>query len=178
MPFRAVIAAAALLALSLPVSSASELDESGVPVPTAVSASGNYKALALIEDLAGRWAGSGTATYPGGRTEALKCVAVYQRAQAPGEMREVIRCRGAEMQLKLGGVWAVKDGTISGSWTEETYSLSGRLHGVQVPSGFDFKATSTFADASVSVRMAGCKQEITMAFSQQVDKLSMLLRKC
>ena len=157
---------------------ASELDASGVPVPAAVSAGDSFHDLSLIEDLAGRWAGAGTAVYPDGASEALRCVAVYARERVAGEMREMIRCKGANLELKLGGNWAVKNGTIAGTWTEDTYSLSGRLNGFSVPAGFDFKATSTFADASVSVRMSGCRQDIVMTFSQQVDHLKMALRKC
>jgi hypothetical protein len=157
---------------------ASELDAEGVPVPAAVTASDAFHDTSLIEDLSGRWAGSGTAFYPSGSSEALRCVALYVRERVPGQMRQVIRCKGASMELKLGGRWGVKDGTISGTWTEDTYSLSGKLNGAAVPTGFDVKATSTFADATVAVRMSGCRQDIVMTFTQQVDKMKLTLRKC
>ena len=82
------------------------------------------------------------------------------------------------MDLKLGGSWSIKNGAIAGTWTEETYSLSGNLSGNAAPSGFDVKATSTFADVAVAVRMSGCTQDITMTFSQQIDRMHLALRKC
>ncbi len=157
---------------------ASELDATGVPVPAAVTAHDAFHDTSLIEDLAGRWAGNGTAVYPDGRNEALRCVALYKRDLAPGQMRQAIRCKGADIELKLGGSWVVKDGAISGTWTEDTYSLSGNLSGSAVPTGFDIKATSTFADATVAVRMSGCRQDIVMTFTQQVDQMKLSLRKC
>ncbi len=157
---------------------ASELDAAGVPVPAAVTAHDAFHDTSLIADLAGRWAGSGTAVYPDGRNETMRCVALYVRDHGPGQMRQVIRCKGADIELKLGGNWTVKQGAIVGTWTEDTYSLSGNLSGASVPTGFDVKATSTFADATVAVRMSGCRQDIVMTFSQQVDHMTLALRKC
>ena len=178
MPLRPLLAAALASALAYPAALASELDAEGVPVPAAVTARDNFHDASLIEDLAGRWAGNGMAVYPDGRSEAMRCVALYVRERAPGQMREVIRCKGAEIELRLGGKWTIKDGAISGTWTEDTYSLSGKLSGSSVPTGFDIKATSTFADATVAVRMSGCRQDIVMTFSQQVDQMKLALRKC
>lgn len=160
------------------------LDADGVPVPTPVSAAAPFHDASLIEDLAGRWSGQGSAVYTDGSTEKLKCVATYVPEGArggvagPGQMQQVIRCKGVNMELKLGGTWTIHMGAIAGTWTEETYSLAGQLHGQSVPSGFDLRATSTFADASVAVRISGCTQDIVMTFSQQVDKMHLALRKC
>jgi hypothetical protein len=173
-----VLAAAVAAALVGTTAPASELNADGVPVPAAVSRHDAFHDASLIGDLAGRWAGKGTAVYPGGRSEALRCVALYARDRGPGQMRQVIRCKGTDMELKLGGSWTVKDGAIVGTWTEETYSLSGKLRGAAVPTGFDVKATSTFADATVEVRMSGCRQDIVMTFTQQVDSMKLALRKC
>ena len=177
--------AVVLLASALSSASGSELDAHGVPVPTAVAATNSFHDTSLIEDLAGRWAGQGTALYTDGSSEQLRCVAIYvpeplTKASAPGpaEMRQSIRCKGSNMELKLGGAWAIRNGTIAGTWTEETYSLAGKLTGRAVPAGFDLKATSTFADASVVVRLSGCTQDIVMTFSQEVDRLHVALRKC
>lgn len=178
MPIRSLIAAALALAVACNGVAASELDAAGVPVPEAISANNSFHDLSLIADLAGRWAGKGTAVYPGGRSEALRCVALYVRDRAPGQMRQVIRCKGADMELKLGGSWTVKNGAIAGTWTEDTYSLSGKLNGTAVAAGFDVRATSAFADATVAVRMSGCRQDILMTFTQQVDHMKLALRKC
>ena len=177
-PLRTLVTAALALGLACGGTLASELDAAGVPVPAAVTAQDAFHDTSLIEDLAGRWAGNGTAVYPDGRNEAMRCVALYKRDQAPGQMRQAIRCKGADIELKLGGSWVVKDGAISGTWTEDTYSLSGNLSGAAVPTGFDVKATSTFADATVAVRMSGCRQDIVMTFTQQVDQMKLSLRKC
>jgi len=164
--------------------SAGELDANGVPVPTPVSAAASFHDFSLIEDLAGRWSGQGSALFTDGTSEKLHCVATYVAAAArsgaagPGEVQQVIRCKGANTDLKLGGAWTIRGGAIAGTWTEETYSLSGKLSGRSVPTGFDLKATSTFADASVAVRLSGCTQDIVMTFSQDVDRLHVALRKC
>jgi len=168
-----IAAAATLPAL------ASELDPNGVPKPTPVSSAAGFHDVSLVEDLAGRWSGAGSALYTDGSSEKLKCVATYvPEAGAGNQMRQNIRCNGSNMELKLGGAWSVHKGVIEGTWTEETYSLAGKLAGRATPSGFDLKATSTFADASVTVRMSGCSQDIVMTFTQQVDKMRLTLRKC
>ena len=162
-----------------------ELDANGVPVPMPVSANAAFHDTSLIEDLAGRWSGQGSALYTDGSSEKLHCVATYipegtrgRPAAVLGQMQQVIRCKGVNMELKLGGTWTIRDGAISGTWTEETYSLAGNLTGNAVPTGFDLKATSTMADASVAVRLSGCTQDIVMTFTQEVDRLHVALRKC
>ena len=178
--------ALAALVLALGQAQGAELDANGVPVPTPVSAAASFHDSSLIEDLAGRWSGQGSALYTDGSSEKLRCVATYvpegarggSEGAAQGQMRQNIRCKGASMELKLGGAWSIRDGAIAGTWTEETYSLAGKLTGQAVPSGFDLKATSTFADASVAVRLSGCSQDIVMTFSQDVDRLHVALRKC
>jgi len=180
----AFCAGAALLASAMAPAFAAALDADGVPVPTPVSAAAPFHDASLIEDLAGRWSGQGSAIYTDGSTEKLKCVATYVPDGArgglavPGQMQQVIRCKGVNMELKLEGAWAIHKGAIAGTWTEETYSLAGKLNGQSVPSGFDLKATSTFADATVAVRLSGCTQDIVMTFSQQVDKMHLALHKC
>ena len=169
-----------LLASALGTARGSELDGNGVPVPTPVSAAAGFHDASLIEDLTGRWSGLGSALYMDGSTEKLRCVATYIRESggATTQMRQNIRCKGSNMELKLGGAWSIRNGAIAGTWTEETFSLSGDLTGRAVPDGFDLKATSTFADASVTVRMSGCTQDIVMTFTQQVDRMHVALRKC
>jgi hypothetical protein len=177
--------AAAVFASVLVPAWGAELDANGVPVPTPVSAKAAFHDTSLVGDLAGRWSGQGSALYTDGTTEKLRCVATYIPEDARsgtagvlGQMQQVIRCKGANMELKLGGAWTIRDGAIAGTWTEETYSLSGKLTGKAVPSGFDLKATSTFADASVAVRLSGCTQDIVMTFTQEVDRMHLALRKC
>jgi len=182
---RASYVALALLTAGLSAAPAAEFDLNGVPVPTPVAATAPFHDFSLMADLAGYWSGQGSALYTDGSSEKLHCTATYSLqgshggpAGAPGEIQQTIRCKGSNMELKLGGSWTVRDGTIAGTWSEETYSLSGRLTGKAVPSGFDLKATSSFADASVAVRLSGCSQDIDMTFTQQVDKMHLALRKC
>jgi hypothetical protein len=182
---RSFSATLALLVASLVPAPAAELDANGVPVPTPVAATSPFHDFSLIEDLAGYWSGQGSARYTDGSSEKLHCSATYSvkgahagSAAPPGEVQQTIRCKGSNMELKLGGTWTIRDGSIAGTWSEETYSLAGRLIGKAVPSGFDLKATSSFADASVAVRLSGCTQDIQMSFTQQVDSLHVALRKC
>jgi len=170
-----------LLASALGSAQAAELDANGVPVPIPVAATSSFHDSSLIGDLVGRWSGQGSALYTDGTSEKLRCVATYSptgSSPSASQMQQVIRCKGANMELKLGGSWTLRSGAISGTWTEETYSLAGKLTGKAVPTGFDLQATSTFADASVAVRLSGCTQDIVMTFTQQVDKMHLALRKC
>ncbi len=167
-----------LTAATFASANAAALDADGVPVPTPVSAQAAFHDASLLQDLAGRWSGIGSALYTDGSSERLRCVATYVPERLGTAVHQVIRCKGTAMDLKLGGAWAIKDGSIAGTWTEETYSLSGSLNGQAAPAGFDVKATSTFADVSVAVRMSGCTQDITMTFSQQIDRMHLALHKC
>ena len=178
-PLLSVPVAALLLALvAWPSLGASQLDANGVPVPEQVAPSGSFHDSSLLSDLSGRWAGSGSATYTDGSSERLKCVVTYMPDPVGAHVRQMIRCRGDSMSLQLAGHWSIKDGAIAGTWQEDTYSLSGTLSGHSGPDGYRILAESTFADAKVDVHIVGCEQDIVMRFSQQVDTLQAVLRKC
>lgn len=167
-----------LIAAAAAPAGAGERDANGVPVPIPVSAQTAFHDISLLQDLAGRWSGIGSALYSDGSNEQLRCVATYSPDRKGPAVHQAIRCKGAAMDLKLGGAWTIKDGTIAGTWTEETYSLSGSLNGKAATAGFDVKATSTFADVAVAVRLSGCTQDIVMTFSQQIDRMHLALHKC
>jgi hypothetical protein len=176
IPSRSVLAAVIILATTSV--EASELDTNGIPVPTMVSARSDFGDRSLIEDLAGRWSGSGSARYTDGSNESLRCVVTYAPQHQAGDMRQNIRCKGVNFELELRGAWSIKAGHIAGTWNETTYSLEGTLTGASVADGFNIAATSSFADAKVNVRIDGCQQNITMRFSQQVEILKAVLKKC
>ena len=132
----------------------------------------------LVTSMIGRWAGPGEAVYKDGKHEAFKCVAVYFADKAGEKVKQTIHCTSPGLELTLESAWAVKDGSISGTWHETKYELKGTLLGSLDQDGYSLYAENEFANATISVRTSTCQQDIVMKFSKQVDLLTARLKKC
>jgi hypothetical protein len=132
----------------------------------------------LVTSLIGRWAGPGEAQYKDGKREPFKCVAVYFADKAGERVKQTIHCTSSGLELSLESAWAVKDGSISGTWHETKYELKGTLLGSLDPEGYSLYAENEFANATISVRTSACQQDVVMKFSKQVDMLTAKLKKC
>jgi hypothetical protein len=132
----------------------------------------------LVTSLIGRWAGPGEAQYKDGKREAFKCVAVYFADKAGEKVKQTIHCTSTGLELTLESAWAVKEGSISGTWRETKYELKGTLLGSLDPDGYSLYAENEFANATISVRTSACQQDVVMKFSKQVDLLTAQLKKC
>ena len=131
-----------------------------------------------VVGLKGRWAGPGEAIYKDGKREAFKCVVVYFTDKAGAAVRQTISCKSEGLELSLKNEWAVKEGSITGTWHETHYELKGTLLGSVDTAGYNLYAENEFANATIAVRSSGCEQEVVMKFSKQVDVLTAKLRKC
>ncbi len=132
----------------------------------------------LVTSLIGRWAGPGEAQYKNGKKEPFKCVAVYLADKAGERVKQTIHCTSSGLDLSVVSAWAVKDGSISGTWHETKYELKGTLLGALDPEGYSLYAENEFANATISVRTSACQQDVVMKFSKQVDMLTAQLKKC
>jgi hypothetical protein len=145
---------------------------------SAIGAAATPSSSQLVTSLIGRWAGPGEAQYKDGKKEAFKCVAVYLADKAGEKVKQTIHCTSTGLELTLESAWAVKDGSISGTWHETKYELTGTLLGSLDPDGYSLYAENEFANATISVRTSACQQDVVMKFSKQVDLLTAQLKKC
>ncbi len=132
----------------------------------------------LVTSLIGRWAGPGEAQYKDGKHEAFKCVVTYFTDKQGEKVKQTIHCTSESLELQLESAWAVKEGSITGTWHETHYELKGTLLGSMDPQGYSLYAENEFANATISVRTSACKQDVVMKFSKQVDVLTAQLKKC
>lgn len=132
----------------------------------------------LVTSLVGRWAGPGEAQYKDGKREPFKCVVVYFTDKVGDAVKQTIHCTSASLELQLESAWAVKDGSITGTWHETKYELKGTLLGSLDPAGYSLYAENEFANATISVRTSTCQQDVVMKFSKQVELLTAQLKKC
>ncbi|MEZ5774177.1 MAG: hypothetical protein R3D33_05580 [Hyphomicrobiaceae bacterium] len=131
-----------------------------------------------VAGLAGRWAGEGSVRYTSGRTDPFKCVVTYFTDESASKVRQNLRCNNGDMQIQLKSDWQVDGSSITGTWQETKYDLSGTLMGHVASDGVSLYAENEFASAAIYVRTSGCEQSVTMTFSKQVEELTARLRRC
>jgi hypothetical protein len=105
--------------------------------------------------LAGSWSGTGIVKTEG-RSERIKCRAVYQLADA-STVTLRLTCASESYKIALSGTMQDRGGAITGSWSESTRnvegSLSGHASGNQI-----LLSTSGVIAASFALTTTGSRQ--------------------
>lgn len=146
--------------------------------PAAALATATPTSGELVVSLIGRWAGNGEAQFKDGKHEPFKCVVVYFTDKAGAQVKQIIRCNSARLDLNVESHWKVSEGSITGTWEETKYDLKGSLLGNLDPNGYNLYAENEFGNATISVRTSACQQDVVMKFSKEVDLLTAELKKC
>jgi len=110
--------------------------------------------------LAGSWRGGGNAVLDDGSTERLRCRASYGVAGAG--MRMALLCASDSYKLNFSADVEASGRGITGSWSEASHALSGSLHGNGGGDSFHVVAHGAGFNASISLRVSGSRQQITM----------------
>lgn len=130
-----------------------------------------------MKDLAGRWSGGGQITLSNGETEQLKCVATYQVSGS--SVRQALRCASASYKIDSVANLSIQGSSVSGDWTENTYSTSGGITGRTTTSGFNLSISGPTFSAAMQVSTTACRQSIHISPSGlNVSRISLSLGKC
>ncbi len=142
--------------------------------------------LARFEDyvlsLKGRWSGQGVVQLLDGRQMQAKCVATYFVAADGREIKQNLRCRNDDFQLSFSGHGFVDGNSITGTWKENKYEISGTFGGSYQPGVMVMQAESRNTGAIITVTSSGCEQVVEIApmdaQKMGVTTISGTMRKC
>ena len=162
---------------------------------TALAAGGLLSSLAIaatpvpvgakkttIEDLAGRWSGTGNVQWKSGRREPYSCVVTYYLSDGGQNLKQLLRCKdqvASASKIDLATALRVAGDNLTGTWEDRLYSLSGTVSGRVTATGFEANATNSMFKARFEIEMAGaCEQMVTIRPSRDIEVITALLKKC
>lgn len=135
-----------------------------------------------VLSLGGRWAGIGTVVPVSGPSEEFKCVITYFPSDDGTRVRQNMRCRGSSNKFDAATNLVIQGGAITGSWQENTYSLTGTVSGAMTREGFNIQLSGDFFAARMVVVSSGCEQSVTVTpdarRSGTMKEMAARLRKC
>jgi len=113
-----------------------------------------------FEGFAGVWSGSGTIALSNGRTERLRCEAVYSTASADISLRQNLSCRSDSYVFELRTEVEYEGGRISGRWSETSRNLVGRITGQAQDRRIEAVAEGPGFSARIEMSTSGRRQVV------------------
>src|SRR5215510_334495 len=114
-----------------------------------------------IGDLTGFWSGSGSVALSNGKTERVKCNVLY-KADGGTQIRQTMRCAGADYTINALADLRVNGGLVSGTWEERTYSAKGDVSGRFGGDSFALSIQGANFSAAMSLTLSSCKQSLNI----------------
>jgi hypothetical protein len=134
-----------------------------VQFPTAGHAQGGP-----FEGLSGSWRGSGAVTLKNGTQERLSCRATYDVENAGNTVRMNLRCASESYKFDLKSSVVSQRGAIGGTWSEDTYRVSGSVSGTASPDSVQARISGPTFAAGMTIRTSGRKtQSVTITTDGQ-----------
>jgi hypothetical protein len=128
-------------------------------------------------DFDGIWSGAGTLSLADGTKERVRCRNQYLVTRDGSNLQQALRCSSDRYEFHVNTyVDADETGVLSGSWTEMTRNITGRINGrvdgnrvtVTVGAGGAFSATMTIVTTGnrQSVRIEPTGMDVTLVSVQ------------
>jgi len=111
-----------------------------------------------LTGLNGYWSGGGKVTPLKGGAHTVSCRATYKVAGS--SLTQNLRCSGGDYKFSSSFNVTNKGGRISGSWTESTYSASGRMSGSASASSIRATISGDKFSGRMSIKTSGSRQSI------------------
>ena len=113
-----------------------------------------------------------------GASETAKCVVTYKVSGQ--QVRQNVRC--ASQGFSFNGtaeLEVAQSGSVTGSWSENTYSAHGDVKGRQTDSGFKLSITGVTFTAVMDATTSACHQTIDIVpVGLEVSRIAIGLGKC
>jgi hypothetical protein len=110
--------------------------------------------------MAGSWSGGGSFTTSYGSREALRCRSNNSVGSGGNSLTTNLRCASASTNLALSSSVHHRGGALSGSWSEATRGVSGRIAGRVQGNRISARASSDMFTASLALTTKGNRQSI------------------
>lgn len=129
--------------------------------------------------LPGRWVGEGRLGFKSGDVENIKCRATYFVKDEGERLKQNIRCASASGKVELKSDINHGDGdSLSGTWEELLYNLSGKLDGSITDRGFRIKVLGKDLHAHMEIIVKDNLQIVEIHFdSATLIGMTLLLKK-
>lgn len=111
--------------------------------------------------LPGSWSGSGTITMSSGTKERIRCQATY-RLESRTKVDLRLTCASDSYRFELQSDTIAFDQTLSGTWTELTRRVSGRITGRIAGDRINIRAESQTFSALLSMTTRGNRQAVSI----------------
>jgi hypothetical protein len=112
--------------------------------------------------LKGNWSGGGSVTFQSGETEKMRCTGHYGGGGSSLAMN--IRCASPSAQINLSGDLSGSGNSVSGSWHESSYGLSGGASGSASANAIRLRISGD-AKGSMVVNVSGSRQSVALSTS-------------
>jgi hypothetical protein len=130
-----------------------------------------------IAGLSGYWSGHGSIALSNGKSERVKCQVVY-KAEGGGQIRQTLRCAGADYNINSLAELEVKGNRVSGTWEEKTYAAKGAVSGRYGGDSFSLSIKGPTFSASMNLTLSSCSQSVSITpHGIEVSRISITLAK-
>ena len=103
--------------------------------------------------LSGSWRGSGQVSPYGGKGERVNCRVGYSVSGA--QITQSILCAGTDYKVNAKGKLTYAKGKVSGTWTEATYKVGGKVHGTAKPGAMFLRITGDAFSGRMAIKGGG-----------------------
>ena len=131
-----------------------------VLVALLLTSSAQTQGASPFTKLAGQWAGSGTIDLASGATEPIKCRASYDVLEEQNNLQLSIRCASDSYNFNMHATATLASSAISGSWSEVSRNVGGKISGKADGDHIDVVADSSAFTASLALVTRGDKQSV------------------
>ncbi len=125
--------------------------------------------------MAGVWSGGGSVTLDDGSTERIRCRATYAVGDGGNGLNQSLTCASDSYRFNLASNVVSSGGAISGTWSESSRNIRGRLEGRGGNGNFQVIASAPGFTASISLATRGNRQSIVIRAESQFRGASISL---
>jgi hypothetical protein len=125
--------------------------------------------------MAGVWSGGGTVTLDDGSTERIRCRATYAVGNGGNGLNQSLTCASDSYRFNLATNVVASGGSLSGTWSESSRGLNGRLEGRGANGNFQVIASSQGFTANISLTTRGNRQSVVIRAESQFRGASISL---
>ena len=112
--------------------------------------------------LAGSWSGSGAVSLPNGARERIRCRATYTVGSGGNSLQQSLRCASDSYHFELQSNVNSDGNSISGSWSESTRNLNGRVSGRARGNLINALVEANGFSATITIATNGNRQSVSI----------------
>lgn len=120
-----------------------------------------------FEGMSGSWSGSGKILMSNGANERIRCRATYRVAFGGKNLQQSLKCASDSFNFELQSNVSSDGESISGSWSETTRSVAGRISGRAKGNAIEALVETAGFSASLTMVTQGSRQSVAIKSQRQ-----------